>query len=168
MRGNAYGATTLATQAFNPFYIRESEGATSPPLVYYGVFSGRVFHAIREIQEIAALPEDWDMEHGAAITAAAINLAATVVLAASKHGHRAPDVYPLNDGGILLEWRGVTLRGYDVLLQTECLPNGSFEMSITSDECTYDFSAGLGMTGATDFYLSSGFARFPQSELPAI
>lgn len=156
-----YDSTALATQSFvvNPAYAPAYPVATSPSLVYYGVFSGQVFRAIQEIEEISELPADWDKESGAPITRAATSLATTIVLSACRHGHRTPDIYPLNDGGILLEWRGISIQGRDLLLQTECLPGGSVEMSVTSEDDTYELY--VEASGVTEFSLGSSFERVP-------
>jgi len=112
--------------------LRPPAGITTDPLAYYGFSEGWLFHALRRVYEFGGLQENWDREGGEIIGAGAQAAARGALLRLGRVEQCSPTVYPLNSGGILIEWKKDDTASAN-LFQIEFAPDGSAELTVTRD-----------------------------------
>lgn len=124
--------------ALNPVFIEArftgsepSHPTSSVPLPLW------VEPTIRALVERMQLPQNWDSYGAKAVTAAAVARALDILTRVMGNGSPTPDVVPLTDGGIQMEWHTanweleITIPGDDVpayYYQTSSSPIDEGEM----------------------------------------
>lgn len=78
--------------------------------------------------EIAGLADDWDDYGARSIDRRAILLAARFIKATSQAGLPAPEVFPIPNGGVQLEWTARTME-----LELEIEPGGATAVFVGDD-----------------------------------
>jgi len=66
--------------------------------------SGQASELARRFQAIAALADDWDAEGAQPVTATAVSSALGLAQQALRASFPLPEIFPLADGGVQLEW----------------------------------------------------------------
>ncbi|HWQ36013.1 MAG TPA: hypothetical protein VNQ79_24435 [Blastocatellia bacterium] len=85
--------------------------------------------AQKRIQELAALPENWDSYGSRPIQPAAIKGAGDLIALLSQLRSAQPEIFPVPGGGIQLE-----LHNRQREIEIEILPDGNIEYLITDDD----------------------------------
>lgn len=103
-------------------------GASFAPI---GVdLSGQAQHRIAErLAQLTSLVAGWDGADAQAIDRAAVTTAATVLAQVTPAGLPEPELFPVPDGGIQIEWRAGPVE-----IELEIEPHGQAAVFVCDDE----------------------------------
>lgn len=82
------------------------------------------------IRSFKALPLNWDLEHANRVPNNVAVGAVEALFEIAPMLQSRPEVSPLNDGAILLEWQRSTMNELELTVQVEITPLGAFEFNI--------------------------------------
>jgi hypothetical protein len=127
---------TASTAVFDRSVPRMEELATNSqfsgvvPISYATV---ALISALRRVEELMRLPDNWDSYGSPHIETAAAQRILQVLLAAQSEYSPAPQIVPVSGGGMQIEWAVGNCE-----LEVEALPDGSVEFLFVEGDRTLE------------------------------